>query len=315
MAELARRRGDRQPRAYHQWVLRLVQENSISEAIEAAREGVESIQEEWERAKLADYLGQLAEDTEDIDLALESRRKAFQFGPCLRRLVACWSLCKEGGEDVDHFMKELLHQFNSAKDRPHNRLSAMLELTAGEYASAVRRCTEAEPLGWSNRGHPGYVVFPFLLLAGTGCKEAPAPSCMEQMLNDLDNLRPSFLPPQYLYPDLRDPLSDTSYTDLVRDALSRHPIEEQDRPEYLNAARSIAWKRMEAIVSNKHRKAYERAARILLATAEAISLRKNPDIGLNLPREAREEFPRHSAFRRELNQLLAYSSVLPNVQV
>lgn len=315
LSRLAREKGDVQPDAYHRWVTRLVEEDDIPGAIEAAQEGVEAIVEGREKAKLADYLAQMAADSGETDLVLESRRTAFSHDPSACRLVACWSACKDMDEEVEPFMADLLVNCQSEMEHSADRLMAMVELAAGKYDAAVARLEEAEALGWSRREHPGYAVFPFLLLAGADLQDVPAPSCMNQMVEQLESLQTSFMPPHYPYPDIRDPLANTTYRDVLLDSLARHTIDEDDQGKYVTLAREVAWERMAAIVSNQHRGAYERASCILVSVAEAVSLMEDAESGMELPLRAREKFPRHSAFRRELNHLISYSSILPDTEV
>jgi hypothetical protein len=105
------------------------------------------------------------------------------------------------------------------------------------------------------------------------------------------------------------------YSDLLLHMLSRRPPDEPKRQYYREAAGSIARERMRAIVSNQYRKAYQRAASVMVALAEVRALAGQPEEGMAVVRSAREEFPRHSAFRRELNALIASSPVLPEIEV
>jgi hypothetical protein len=99
---------------------------------------------------------------------------------------------------------------------------------------------------------------------------------------------------------------------LLLGALSRHPLTQEQRGRFLSLASAVARKRIQAVVSNKHRGAYHRAAELAIACAEAYSLAEVPKEGLALLTEIREEFPRHSAFQKALNGLITASPLLPN---
>ena len=317
LAQLAREQGDSHPSAYHEWVAELARRDDISGCIEAAREGVERIADPREKAKLADYLAQLAEDTGDGELELEAWRRAFRTCPSPPRFFALWNSCKRLGRDISEEMETEIQEVDLRGDYgvTDARLAAMLELTAGTYRSAVRRAAEAEPLGWSNRNHPGPVVFPFLLLAATGRTEAPDESCIQQLVQNIAWSPVGYWRPPHPFPDMREVGGRTSFKDVLVDTLSRRPPDEKERQQYRETARSIARNRMRAIVSNTHRKAYRRAAMVTVAVAEAVCLLEGEGPGIALVEQAREEFPRHSAFRRELNDLIASSPVLPDVRV
>ena len=313
LEELARKSGDHHPGAYYDWVAALVREGALRRAIEAAREGTESIREDSSRAILCDYLAHLAAETDDPELLCSARRMAWRADPAAERLIALWEAWEERGSDVDRLMSEELQEFRRNGEETSDRLAAMLELGAGDYEAATERALDA--LGWSNRHHPGPVVFPFLLLAVTGLTQAPPESRIETLVDALDYLRTRFLPPRYPFPDMDGIGVDHGYSDLLLSRLSRRSPDASKRDEYREAAASIARERMRAIVSNQHRKAYERAASVMVALAEVHALIGEAEEGVEVVRGAREEFPRHSAFRRELNALIASSPVLPDAEV
>ena len=64
-------------------------------------------------------------------------------------------------------------------------------------------------------------------------------------------------------------------------------------------------KRIDQIVSNKHRKAYTRAAEVLIAPAECYFLRGEGEKSRKIVEEFRDEkYSRHYAFRREVDTVL-----------
>lgn len=67
-----------------------------------------------------------------------------------------------------------------------------------------------------------------------------------------------------------------------------------------------------AIVSAKHRGAYGRAARLAVACAEAIALARDRERGFAFVIGVRERFPRHHAFRSELDRATSASPYLPS---
>jgi uncharacterized Zn finger protein len=72
----------------------------------------------------------------------------------------------------------------------------------------------------------------------------------------------------------------------------------QDRQtRYLAWCLKVAQQRAEAIVSEKHRRSYAKAARLIAACAEVLRLRGQPDSARSLVDELREQFRRHRASR------------------
>ena len=74
---------------------------------------------------------------------------------------------------------------------------------------------------------------------------------------------------------------------------------------------NICRERVEQIVSNQHRNAYDRAARALGAVAECYVHLNEKDKAINLLNEfVRTKFPRHSAFRAEVKRVVNGSALL-----
>jgi hypothetical protein len=74
--------------------------------------------------------------------------------------------------------------------------------------------------------------------------------------------------------------------------------------------RFLAWcldvsrRRAEAIVSNKYRKSYDKAANVTVACAEMLRLRGEPGEADRFVDDIRTRFPRHRAFQAELKAAL-----------
>ncbi len=83
--------------------------------------------------------------------------------------------------------------------------------------------------------------------------------------------------------------------------------------EYLKWAEKIGKSRIEHIVSNKHRRAYERAAQVLGSLAEAYAAmgQKSKAVKI-LHKYYNEEYNRFSAFRREVKAVVTNSELLRN---
>ena len=84
-------------------------------------------------------------------------------------------------------------------------------------------------------------------------------------------------------------------------------------PDYERAARHITAQavtdaRIEAIVSNKHRGAYARAAALAFAHAEALAVHSPRSAGAFLA-DVRSRYPRHVAFRHELDAAAVNSTL------
>jgi hypothetical protein len=72
----------------------------------------------------------------------------------------------------------------------------------------------------------------------------------------------------------------------------------QDR--FLSWCLDVAQQRVDAIVSNKHRGSYDKAAVLAVACAEVLRLRGDEAAASTLVDDVRARFPRHRAFQAEV---------------
>jgi len=78
-----------------------------------------------------------------------------------------------------------------------------------------------------------------------------------------------------------------------------------------NSAKKIGENRIDAIVSNLHRKSYDRAAEVLGALMESFLLNdQQTQARLLLETYKNQKYKRHSAFRREVDIVLKNSKLL-----
>lgn len=319
LGELAREHGRTHPECFYEWVGLLVTNGDHQGAIAAAQEGVGQIVDGTARAMLADTLALLAHAGGDAALALDARRQAWRSSPSLRRLLL---LCEQGDPEAEEQVERLRAERRhfAAKSRELNtRLSCALELLCGEYDTAAERLGEAKAVGWSGADHPGSVVFPFMLAAGSALEGLPAGSVLADFWERMEGAAPRYdFPPEGVLADYAgwedeaaSPAPRESYPAMLRAGLARCPATEEQRDRFLKLARSVARKRARHIVSNQLRQAYGRAAEAAVACAEAFYLAGRNKAGNDIIKGLREEFPRHSAFRRELQDLVSDSPLLP----
>ena len=103
----------------------------------------------------------------------------------------------------------------------------------------------------------------------------------------------------------------SAVSDEIIRGLHSVTVSPKEKQDYLLWAVKIGRKRIEAIVSNKHRKAYERAAEVLGSLAECCALIGKPETGHGMIEEYRnQKFNRHSAFRSELDAIIVSSALL-----
>ena len=262
------------------------------------------------RAEAADRLADLEETRGDPDAAVAARRRAWTSQPTRGRLLAMAATSLDAG-----VLPETLTATANAAPAGGDpgRLGCALLLLAGRLDEATAALTGSEPLGWHHAGHPGPVVLPVLWAAALG--EAPAPEAghLGALFADIDN-DPAALPrledwPPTGRPSARADRAGPALTGLLADAIGALAVDAERREAWLAAAAAVTDARIAAIVSGKHRGAYARAASLAHAHAETLA-------GLGRVAEAhaylaavRARFPRHVAFRGELDDAATTSTL------
>ena len=100
---------------------------------------------------------------------------------------------------------------------------------------------------------------------------------------------------------------------VLRYPLKLKKVTKSKAAEYLSWAEKIGKNRIDNIVSNKHRNAYERAAQVLGSLAETYAAmgQKNKAVKI-LHKYYNEKYNRFSAFRREVKAVVKKSDILRN---
>ncbi len=275
------------------------------------------------RAEAADRLADLEATLGDPDAAVAARRRAWTSQPTRERLLAMAAASLDAGVLPQTLAAEADDLTATANAAPAgsgpDRLGCALLVLAGRLHEATAALTGSDPLGWHHAGHPGPVVLPVLWAAALG--EAPAPEAghLGALFADIDH-DPAALPRLEDWPPTGGPTARAkpagptgpagpALTGLLADAIRALTVDADRREAWLAAAAAVTHARVSAIVSGKHRGAYARAASLAHAHAETLA-------GLDRVAEAhaylaavRARFPRHVAFRRELDDAATTSTL------
>ena len=319
LADLARRPGTHQGGVGLAWVDSLNADGRQEEARAAAREtldlpGVDA----RHLAEAADRLADLEADLGDPGAAVQARRRAWTSGPTRRRLLAMAATSQEAGVLTETLAAEAdaLTVTGSAGGGGTGRLRCELLLLAGRVDEVSAALTAADPLGWHHADHPGPVVLPVLWAAALGAAPAPDAGHLGALFADID-LDPAVLPRLEDWPPTRQPSArpdrpepaGPTLTGLLADAIRATAADAKRREAWLTAAAAVTDARITAIVSGKHRSAYARAASLAHAHAETLAgLGQVPEAHAYLA-AIRTRFPRHVAFRGELDAAAAASTL------
>jgi hypothetical protein len=319
----ARQHGRLLPQAWREWVQALAAARKSEAALAAAREAIGALESGAVRAWACEFVADAARRRKDREALVAARREAFRSAPTIVRLSALCSVttpdrvAKLAAEDVV-LVRERLSKAKGEAGAGFvgeslvgggRRLLALLHLLGGDPAAAVALVPKGEPRGWSNGEHAGAVVVPWLLVAGAGV-EPPAGSSLAACWAEVDHCASPYTayepferadeldsPPSE--DEAGDPAKPLSLTPALRAGIAA--LDDATRARLLDQGTRLARARVEAIVSNKNRGAYQRAARLWSAVQDAHVLAGRGSEGARLFAELRDRLSRSYRFRERLD--------------
>jgi hypothetical protein len=176
---------------------------------------------------------------------------------------------------------------------------------AGRLDTPFAMTKKEKSLGWSFHSNAG-VVFGSVLsvLAGHSEKAVTIKTLLKGYANQRSVYSERFSV---------DDETGTSFYEEIISGLKQIKLTKAQRTEYVKWAEKIGKSRIEHIVSNKYRRAYERAAQVLGSIAEAYAAtgQKSKAVKI-LHKYYNEKYNRFSAFRREVKTVVKGSNLLKN---
>ena len=308
LSTVARRPGDHQPTAYLDWIDALIRDSRLDDAAAAAREAMALAGLPAERgAEVADRLAELTARLGDSPAALDARRAAWRAHRTRTRLLALVTAADAAGQRTRTLQAEA-DLVPAAADR----LGCELLLLAGRTDSAAAALVVSDPLGWSRPDHPGPVVWPVLLAAAVVPAVPDARTQLGRQFAAIDTAGHWY---GLTTSDLDDGEGEAAVlprlSSLLASSITSDAGSPRQRQQWLVAAREVADRRIDAVVGSKHRGAYQRVAVLAVAYAEALALAEDQAAGAAHVRAIRGRYPRHVAFRDELDRATAASPLLP----
>lgn len=324
---LALERGHQFPGVFVEWLEALKKDGNYQEMVRVAKLGLETLSDRLTiRGQIADYLHQAASRLGQQDLVEKSLKEALYASPSLSRLLNLLDHAKTTQQKVNYLIgalarfekirkrtenKDLLEtNFNRSPDLYENDIPENLEihcyLLKGDYAKAAGLMSSSKPLGWSTGDSPNAILVSFFLYARWDQERKLTPNIAD-LWKDATDIPIEFgifsqedSDPGDLGKRLRDHLEK---------ALKEFPIPEKEQDEYFLAAEKAALKRVDAIVGEKHRRSYWKAAQLLLAFAETYWSNGEADKGQKLINRFKEKYNRHHAFKTELQKAAKKSNL------
>ena len=317
---LARAEGQKRPRAYLDWFAALEQEGKHQEVLAAAQEALQALPARLPiRAAIADHLCAAAAQLNEAEALRLGCWEAFVAKPTLPRMLDLWDVAVDEAERtalmqraVEHIRDYLAHpparrdemmQGDDDLERPAwigQSVLAHACLLAGDWDAAHHLAAQGKVLGWSSReSHQGLVVAAFLVLL-SGKTLGALPSNLAQLWQW--GVQYSVATWSWGYEEgdsMRERLARAYAEQFAATALS---TDRQER--FLSWCLDVAQQRVNAIVGNKHRGSYNKAAVLTVACAEVLRLRGNQTAAGALVNDVRSRFPRHRAFQAEMKTAL-----------
>lgn len=322
---LATGKGHEFPGAFVDWLEALNKEGNNKEILKAASLGLDKLPEMLLiRAKIADYLHEAAVKLKRDDLVLMSLKEALFASPSLSRLLDLLDISKNIDQRVE-FIDEALTRFNAIKNRRtgpkkhtfdihrspdlrENDVPNILEtccyLLKGDYAKVASFIEKSEPLGWTFVNNPNALVIPFFLYANWN-RERTLAFNLDKLWTRSTELRLSHH--EYIEGDDSEMNTGSRFRSYIENTLAKFPFDEQEKMKYFSMAEKAGKMRINAIVSNKHRKSYWKAAELILAIAETYWSNSESEKDQLLIDHFQQKYNRHSAFQRELKAAIKES--------
>lgn len=307
LGALAQERGAVTPEAYYEWILALRREGRDDEALQATRAALSRVTDAHAKGLLANALGIMLEERGEEADAFLAKQLAWRSYPSLHNFK---ELLAHGHADISTMFARLDEEYAdlqrgeiafSALSYDSNPMRMLFFALAGDLNQVANELRTAKGVGWSSPDHIGYPAYAMLLLtipdhpvlppAGSRLAEIYEYIEAHAQSQNITTLMPT------------SPSSDSAINilALLIARIKAEKISEDNRQSYRSVAKQVAFRRVEGIVAAQHRGAYDRAAKVAVALAEALQLAGCESEALAIPRELLALYPRHTAFRAELN--------------
>jgi tetratricopeptide (TPR) repeat protein len=297
-------RASRTPEALRAWCSALVERGLWSEALRAYEEAADLTPSIPWRGDFLDGAALAAAQLGRAD-ATHRLEVAWLGAPSLARLLR-WLVADEPDAPV------LKRRVTMALEKCPGgafRLMGLLHVLSGDFASAAERLAQANGVGWSFSEHPGHLLFPaFTWLLGG----APADTLRGELALPLHR------PPTMLFglgygldfeaagmaaasrPALQTP---SVVHVLLRSRVGEH-LSTKDRRLMLDALRTAASVRTDAVLDGKRRRTYSHAAMLIACCVELEALAGHAEAAARWAAGLRERTRRFPAFQKALRVAL-----------
>ncbi len=305
ISRLAKEWKNSQPQGYLFWLNILKKENDQKGIIRVSIEGLKALKEGRPREHVAEFMIDAAKELNDAQrILLGKRERFFSYMSDQNLLDLVDEATTQGKRDneLDRIMKSL--EGRKAIDEG-KELYARALLMSGNLNSAFVLAKNEKGVGWSSGSNAGVVFGAVLSVLADHSEKA---GTIKTLLRDYAN-KTSVYSERFS----TDHGKGTCFYDEIIRGLTQNKETKSQAEGYLSWAEKIGRRRIEHIVSNKHRRAYERAAKVLGSLAEAyMAMGQKNKADKILRTYYSEKYNRFSAFRSEVKAVVMDSDLLRN---
>jgi len=300
VSSLAKKWKNSQPQGYLFWLNILQKENDQKGIIR-----VRALKEGKSREHVAEFMIDAAKELNDAGYILRGKRERFFSYMSDRNLLDLVAEATTQGKR-DNELDTVITFFKARKAIDEEKeLYARALLMSADLNSAFALAKNEKNVGWSYGNNAGVVFGAVLSVLADHSEKA---GTIKTLLEDYANKR-SIYSERFSTDDGKG----TSFYDEIIKGLKQKKEAKSEAAEYLSWAEKIGKRRIEHIVSNKHRRAYERAAKVLGSLAEAyLATGKKTKAAKLFHTYYNEKYNRFSAFRREVKAVVMGSDILRN---
>ena len=304
--KLARSWGSAQPNGYLFWLDLLMKEGQFNKACTIARQAIKLVKNGKKREELSQVLVEASRSAGSEEGILEGKFEKFYSCPNDENMSQAMA------EAIEHNQREnglvrILDFYSQKKKMSDDDKNLYIKalLMNGNLKAAVEMVKGSRSLGWSYGLNVG-LVFGCVAAAASGYETGAG--AIKQVLNrGLDD--------RYIYSG-RFVVADEKHPTLffydeILNGLKAANLSEYHTGQYFKWAQEIGRKRVDDIVSNTHRGAYDRAAMVLGSLAEVFTAKGDTKTAQSLFHEfCKQKYNRHTAFKREVRSVIAGSRLL-----
>jgi tetratricopeptide (TPR) repeat protein len=293
LSRLAKEHGNKLHKVYLVWISKLQEAGKDREAVEAYQQSLNVIPPQTHiRAEISDLAALSAKKIKDENVFFEMHKEAFFSSPDIGRLLSLRESAMSSGqlkvmEDVVSFLEEYQgkHSFISNP----KELLVQAYILIENYEKMWDVTSKGEPLGWSGSNSSQAGAVPFLMVSSVRGIPLKSDSVIIKVWRGKEGYE--------------DEQSKRFKAVVEKDILGKD-ISGEERIKQIKWATSIVEKRVDAIVSNKYRGSYDKAALLLVGCVEALNLLDRSIEAQTFFEKIRLRYNRHSAFQQEIRRLL-----------